>query len=82
MVSLLARTFFIFLDPRTFGGAGIAVCFVVASANGVVLHGAYTVGSRVFLAFAGSFAGKSAGEQPECAKSKTDVFHKSRNFKK
>jgi hypothetical protein len=54
---LRAFTFGIGLDPGTFCGAGIAVGFVVAATDGVVLHRADAVGVDLFDAFFRGVAG-------------------------
>jgi hypothetical protein len=72
---LRAFPFFVFLDAGTFSSAGIAVGFVVAAANRVVLHGADAVGFGVLHTFVG-FAGKSEGQKAHGAERKPDVFHK------
>ena len=54
---LRTSTFRVLFYTRTFGGAGIAVCFVVAAADRIVLHGANAVGIDLFDAVFGGVAG-------------------------
>jgi len=74
-----AFSFFVVFYACTLGSAGIAVCFVVAPTDGVVLHGANTVGSRVFYTFV-RFAGKTEEAKAGCAQREENVFHWKRKF--
>ena len=74
-----AFSFFVLADTGTFSGAGIAVRFVVAATDGVVLHRAHTIFFRVFYAFVG-FTGESDGEKTNRAEREANVFHWKRKF--
>lgn len=75
-----AFAFFVVFDARTLGSTGIAVSFVVAAADGVILHGANTVGFGVFHAFV-RFAGKNEKAEARCAQREKNVFHWKRKFR-
>jgi len=74
-----ALAFFVVFDARTLGGTGIAVSFVVATADGVVFHGANAVGFGAFHTFV-CFAGKTEKGKGGCAEREKNVFHWKRKF--
>ena len=74
-----ALAFFVVFDASALGNTGIAVRFVVAAADGVVLHGANAVCFGGFCAFVG-FACKTEEANARCAQREKNVFHWKRTF--